>query len=78
MEVNLLEAKAKLSELVERSIAGEEVIITKAGEPLVRLIKYEVDPNPCRLGLYKEAGIAMGKGIHDGDVELAVMFGLEE
>ena len=54
MEVNLLEAKAKLSELVQRSVAGEEVIITKAGEPLVRLIKYEADLNPCRLGLYKE------------------------
>ena len=78
MEVNILEAKAKLSELVERSVAGEEVIIAKAGEPLVRLIKYEVDSNPCRLGLYKEAGISMGEGIHDGDVELAVMFGMEE
>ncbi|WP_319531898.1 type II toxin-antitoxin system prevent-host-death family antitoxin [uncultured Cohaesibacter sp.] len=78
MEVNLLEAKAKLSELVQRSVAGEEVIITKAGEPLVRLIKYEVDPNPCRLGLYKEAGISIGKGIQDGDVELAATFGMGE
>ncbi|WP_119306026.1 type II toxin-antitoxin system Phd/YefM family antitoxin [Cohaesibacter haloalkalitolerans] len=77
MQVNILEAKAKLSELVQRSVAGEEVIITKAGEPLVRLIKYEVEPNPRRLGLYKEAGISMGEGIHDGDVELAVMFGME-
>nr|WP_321456708.1 type II toxin-antitoxin system prevent-host-death family antitoxin [uncultured Cohaesibacter sp.] len=78
MQVNILEAKAKLSELVQRSVAGEEVIITKAGEPLVRLIKYEVNPNPCRLGLYKDAGISIGEGIHDGDAELAAMFGIEE
>ncbi|WP_319413371.1 type II toxin-antitoxin system prevent-host-death family antitoxin [uncultured Cohaesibacter sp.] len=78
MQVNILEAKAKLSELVQRSVAGEEVIITKAGKPLVQLIKYEVDPNPCRLGLYKEAGISMGEGIHDGDVELAATFEIEE
>ena len=78
MEVNLLEAKAKLSELVQRSVAGEEVIITKAGEPLVRIIKYEVDTAPRKLGLYKKAGISMCEGIHDGDIELAAMFDMKE
>jgi prevent-host-death family protein len=36
--VNLREAKATLSRLVERARAGEEIIIAKAGEPLVRLV----------------------------------------
>ena len=36
--VNMYEAKATLSSLVERAIAGEEVILAKAGKPLVRLV----------------------------------------
>lgn len=38
MEVNLKEAKAKLSQLVERAMGGEEVIIAKAGKPMVKLV----------------------------------------
>ncbi len=37
-QVNLYEAKAKLSSLVERAIAGEEIVIAKAGKPRVRLV----------------------------------------
>jgi prevent-host-death family protein len=36
-QVNLAEAKAKLSELLDRALAGEEVIIARAGKPLARL-----------------------------------------
>ena len=35
--VNVAEAKAKLSELLEAALRGEEVIIAKRGKPLVRL-----------------------------------------
>ena len=35
---NIDEAKSQLSELVERALAGEEVIIAKAGKPMVRLV----------------------------------------
>ena len=35
--INLNEAKANLSRLVDAAIAGEEIIITKAGKPVVRL-----------------------------------------
>ncbi len=38
MEVNLYEAKSKLSKLVERAMVGEEVIIAKAGKPMVKLV----------------------------------------
>jgi prevent-host-death family protein len=31
--INLYEAKASLSKLVERAAAGEEIIIAKAGKP---------------------------------------------
>lgn len=34
---NIHEAKTTLSKLIERALAGEEVIIAKAGKPLVKL-----------------------------------------
>lgn len=36
--VNMHQAKASLSRLVERALAGEEVIIGRNGEPLIRLV----------------------------------------
>jgi len=36
--VTLVEAKANLSALVERANAGEEIIITKNGNPRARLM----------------------------------------
>lgn len=41
MEVNIHEAKTHLSRLVERALAGEEVVIAKSGTPLVRLVRIE-------------------------------------
>ena len=38
---NISEAKAQLSALIEKVLAGEEVIIGKAGKPVARLIRYE-------------------------------------
>jgi prevent-host-death family protein len=36
--VNMHQAKSSLSRLVERALAGEDVIIGRNGEPLVRLV----------------------------------------
>ena len=36
--VNMHQAKASLSRLVERALAGEEVIIARNGEPLIQLV----------------------------------------
>ena len=37
MQVNVLEAKSQLSKLVKAALAGEEVIITRNGEPMVKV-----------------------------------------
>jgi len=37
-QVNIAEAKAKLSELIDRALAGEEIVLARAGKPLVRLV----------------------------------------
>jgi prevent-host-death family protein len=40
--VNLADAKARLSELVERAAAGETVQITRRGKPVAQLTRAEV------------------------------------
>jgi prevent-host-death family protein len=37
MQVNMHEAKTKLSNLVERALSGEEIIIARDGQPAVQL-----------------------------------------
>ena len=43
---NIHEAKSQLSKLIEFALAGEEIIIAKAGKPLVKLIPYQEDSTP--------------------------------
>lgn len=44
--VNVSEAKAKLTQIMKRVLAGEEVVIARAGEPLIRLTAYQTDLTP--------------------------------
>ncbi len=37
-KVNLAEAKARLSELIDAALDGEEVVIARRNQPLVRLV----------------------------------------
>lgn len=41
--INIHQAKTNLSKLIEAVITGEEVVIAKAGKPLVKLIPYSED-----------------------------------
>ncbi|WIY82917.1 type II toxin-antitoxin system prevent-host-death family antitoxin [Propionimicrobium sp. PCR01-08-3] len=51
-QVNVYEAKAQLSKLIESALKGEEVIIARAGKPAVRLVKWT--PRPDRIpGMWK-------------------------
>ncbi len=38
---NISEAKAHLSALIEKVLAGQEVIIGKAGKPVAKLVQYK-------------------------------------
>jgi prevent-host-death family protein len=38
MQVNVQDAKAQLSRLLDAALLGEEVLIAKAGKPVVRLV----------------------------------------
>lgn len=41
---NIHEAKTNLSKLIEAALRGEEVVIAKAGKPLVRIVAIDVQP----------------------------------
>jgi prevent-host-death family protein len=40
-QVNIAEAKAKLSSLLDRALACEEIVIARPGKPLARLTPVE-------------------------------------
>lgn len=48
--VNISEAKAQLSRLVEEAQNGGRVVIGRAGRPVAVLTAYEADPEPRTLG----------------------------
>ena len=51
--INIYEAKTKLSQLVERAAAGEEIVIAKAGRPRARLVPLQVRNEPRKPGFWK-------------------------
>ena len=48
--VNMHQAKTHLSRLVEEAAAGEEIVIARAGKPLVRLVAITTGDGPRMLG----------------------------
>jgi prevent-host-death family protein len=48
--VNIHAAKTQLSRLIADVLAGEDVVISKAGTPLVRLVPVATSGAPRRLG----------------------------
>ena len=53
MEIGIHEAKTKLSKLIPAVLSGEEVIITKSGKPLVKLVPVEGPEGERPLGCYQ-------------------------
>ncbi|MCD4755199.1 MAG: type II toxin-antitoxin system prevent-host-death family antitoxin [Deltaproteobacteria bacterium] len=47
---NISKAKAELSALIVKVMAGQEVIIGKAGKPVAKLVRYERSEKPRRAG----------------------------
>ena len=50
MRVNMHEASVQLSRLGKLAWEGEEVVITKAGEPYLRLVPYREQKSKRKLG----------------------------
>ena len=62
MKIGIHEAKTKLSKLIPAVLSGEEVIITKSGNPLVKLVPVQEQGSERPLGAYA------GKIIFQGDL----------
>lgn len=51
--VNMHEAKTHLSQLVDRALAGEEIVIGRAGKPAVKLVPVDQELAPRVPGALK-------------------------
>ncbi len=67
-QINIAEAKTKLSKLVQRALAGEEIFIARGNKPLVRL-----QPLPEAITGPRQPGSGKGQALYvapDFDVPL--------
>ena len=52
--VGMYEAKTNLSKLVKKVAAGDEVVISKSGTPVAKLVPYsDPPPRPRKPGMFK-------------------------
>ena len=51
--VNIYDAKTRLSQLVDMVVAGEDVVVSRNGKPLVRITRLESARRPIRFGVLK-------------------------
>ena len=52
-QVNIYEAKTHFSELITKTLLGDDVVIAKAGKPLVKLVPYTQEKRPRKPGSAK-------------------------
>ncbi len=53
MKVDVSAARTQLSQLINRAIAGQEVIITRHGRPVAKLVGAQTMSAPRKLGLMR-------------------------
>jgi len=54
IQINMHEAKSKLSQLAEKAWSGDTIIIAKAGKPYLDLIPHKSSSKQRKPGRYKE------------------------
>ncbi|MHB1304000.1 MAG: type II toxin-antitoxin system Phd/YefM family antitoxin [Acidiphilium sp.] len=57
--INLADAKAHLSELIERAVAGEPIRITRRGKPVAQITSIEQPRKPINLSALRAMTDAM-------------------
>lgn len=75
-QVNIAEAKAKLSELVARAEAGEEVVIARGGKPAVvlKVVQKPRPKGPRTLGIWDHLGLKIDDKLFlERDLELEAL-----
>lgn len=69
---NMYEAKTRLSQLIQQALDGEEVVLAKAGKPLVKLVPTD-QKKKIKFGLMK-GKIKIADDFNDASTELEEMF----
>lgn len=66
MLVNIYEAKTNLSALLDKAVAGEEIVIARSGKPLARLmpVTATTSKSGVRLGGLKHAKLKLARDFH--------------
>ncbi len=73
--VDIQEAKARLSELIDQAVNGEPFIITSAGKPVVKVTALDAPVTPRRLG-FMDGQITVPEDFNRmGEGEIEAMFG---
>ena len=74
---NISEAKAQLSALIERVMAGHEVIIGKTGKPVAKIVRYDPSEKPRKPGALK-GKIKIAEDFDELPDDIAETFGMIE
>lgn len=74
---NISEAKAQLSALIERVLAGEEIVIGKAGKPVAKLVPFDRPSRPRVPGALK-GRIRVADDFERLPDDLRAAFGMDE
>ncbi|WP_295394943.1 type II toxin-antitoxin system Phd/YefM family antitoxin [uncultured Thiodictyon sp.] len=75
--LNVTEAKAKFSAVVERVSQGEEIIVTRMGHPVARITRYESAAASRRLGRF-EGRIHLAEDFDDWPEDVARQLGVTD
>jgi prevent-host-death family protein len=77
MEIaNIHDAKTQLSKLIERAMNGEDVVIAKAGQPMVRLVPIRADVSPRHGGQW-HGRVRIADDFDELPEDIAAAFGIE-
>ena len=77
MTRNISQAKAELSALIERVLKGEEIVLSRAGKPVAKLVPYHGLPHPRTPGSMK-GEIWIAKDFDQLPGDMAEAFGMQE
>lgn len=78
MPINIHEAKTHFSRLVDAAVAGDEVIIARAGRPVAKLVAIDAPEKPSRLGFLAAEGRIPDDFDEIGRDEIAALFSAAE
>ena len=71
---NIHEAKTHFSRLVDRAASGEEIVIAKAGKPVVKLVAYKETKHPKRKPGAWKGKVWISPDFDKADKEMEALF----